>query len=248
MCRYWPLYGKDISKYPPPYHVHRSHLRLINWTTSFKASRFFVPSAGERKWMSYDQIQWNQSMYQSSRTCLPEPSLCRCRDTPTAILLSTLTVSASKTQEKCLATVFFQDGRISLLDFRFADDDSTLAHANYVAQCFKEPLVETCPGVSGKMKEKNWKTNKHMGFADTNVLPMEMLGRMGGNSIDYIWHSIWTVPMQGLNITKVGREHTLAFLPSPSHKEKTLPKNPDRTCQTTRRVSWKHEMPHPRDA
>lgn len=52
-----------------------------------------------------------------------------------------------------------------------------------------------------------------MGFADTNVLPMEMLGRMVGNSIDYIWHSIWTVPMQGLNKTKVGREHTLAFLP-----------------------------------
>lgn len=118
----------------------------------------------------------------------------------------------------------FQNGRISLLDFRFADDDSTSAHANYVAQCFKEPLVETCPGVSGKMKEKNWKTNKHMGFADTNVLPMEMLGRMGGNSIDYIWHSIWTVPMQGLNKTKVGREHTLAFLPSPSHKERLCPK------------------------
>ena len=31
------------------------------------------------------------------------------------------------------------------------------------------------------MQDKDWKTNKHMGCANTNVLPMANFGRMEGN-------------------------------------------------------------------
>ena len=31
------------------------------------------------------------------------------------------------------------------------------------------------------MPEKDWKTNKHMGCANTNVLPMAKFGRMEGH-------------------------------------------------------------------
>ena len=45
----------------------------------------------------------------------------------------------------------------------------------------RQPLVETCPGMDDRTG-KNWKTKEHMGLANTNALPMEMLGRMEHNS------------------------------------------------------------------
>ena len=47
-----------------------------------------------------------------------------------------------------------------------------------ISQLFCQPsrqkLVGTWPGVDCKMKDKNWKTNNHMGFANTHLLLMEM--------------------------------------------------------------------------
>ena len=45
-----------------------------------------------------------------------------------------------------------------------------------------QPLVETCRGVDDGTEHKNWKTKKHMRLANTNVLPMEMLGSTEHNS------------------------------------------------------------------
>ena len=130
-----------------------------------------------------------------------------------------------------------QNGRISLLDFRFADDDSTLAHTKYVAKCFKKPLVETCRGVGGKMKDEKWKTNNHMGFAHTNVLPMEMFAKMGGKQhclhLALYLDSAYARPEQN----KRGPRTHLGIPSFSFAQRKTLPKSPDRTCQTTRRVS-----------
>ena len=40
-------------------------------------------------------------------------------------------------------------------------------------QPFRHPLVETCRSVDGRTQDKDWKTNKQMGCANTNVLPIE---------------------------------------------------------------------------
>ena len=46
----------------------------------------------------------------------------------------------------------------------------------------KQPLVEMHSGMDDGTKDKNWKTKKHMGLANRNVLPMATLGRMADNS------------------------------------------------------------------
>lgn len=43
-------------------------------------------------------------------------------------------------------------------------------------------VLETCNTVNDKITGKKWKTNQHMGFANANVLPMEMFGRKGRDS------------------------------------------------------------------
>ena len=40
-------------------------------------------------------------------------------------------------------------------------------------------MMMTC--VDCRTPEKDWKTNKHMGCANTNVLPMAKFGRMEGH-------------------------------------------------------------------
>lgn len=40
---------------------------------------------------------------------------------------------------------------------------------NEHCQPSKQSLVETCPGVDDRTKNKNWKTKKHTGPANTNV-------------------------------------------------------------------------------
>ena len=47
--------------------------------------------------------------------------------------------------------------------------------------------------------EKNWKANKHMGFANSNVLPTEMFGRMERDN-----HSIPLLPDAVAGCTKQG--------------------------------------------
>ena len=39
------------------------------------------------------------------------------------------------------------------------------------------------PSMVGRVKDQDWKTNKHMGCPNTDVLPMDMFRRMEGNSI-----------------------------------------------------------------
>ena len=59
---------------------------------------------------------------------------------------------------------------------------TTLEISNLHCQPSRQPLVETRPSVDGRTKDKEWKTDKHIGCAITNVLPMEQLRRMEGDS------------------------------------------------------------------
>ena len=58
---------------------------------------------------------------------------------------------------------------------------TTLEIRKVHCQAFRQPLVETCPSVDCRTQDKDWKTNKHMGCANTNVLPIAHFGRMEGN-------------------------------------------------------------------
>ena len=55
---------------------------------------------------------------------------------------------------------------------------TTLEISNLHCQPSRQPLVETCLTVDGRTKDKDWKTNKHMGCANTHVSLMEKFGRM----------------------------------------------------------------------
>ena len=59
---------------------------------------------------------------------------------------------------------------------------TTLEISNLHCQPSRQPLVETCPSLVGRTKEKDWKTKRHMGCANTNALPMEKFGRMESRS------------------------------------------------------------------
>ena len=48
-------------------------------------------------------------------------------------------------------------------------------------QPFRRPMVETCPRVDCRTEDKDWKTNKDMGWANTNVLPVVKFGRIDCN-------------------------------------------------------------------
>ena len=59
---------------------------------------------------------------------------------------------------------------------------TTLEISNLHCQPSRQPLVETRPSVDGTTKDKDWKTDKNIGCAITNPLPMEQLRRMEGDS------------------------------------------------------------------
>ena len=60
---------------------------------------------------------------------------------------------------------------------------TTLENSKLHCQLSRQPLVETCPRVDERTTDKYWKTNRHMGFANTKVLPMEMFGRIGAQQL-----------------------------------------------------------------
>ena len=53
---------------------------------------------------------------------------------------------------------------------------ATLEITTLHCQRFRQPLVETCPSVDCKTQDKDWKTNKQLGCARTNLQPMQNLG------------------------------------------------------------------------
>lgn len=48
--------------------------------------------------------------------------------------------------------------------------------------CQLSQMVEGCPSVEGRAQDKDWKTKNNMGWTNTDILPMEKIGRMEGNS------------------------------------------------------------------
>ena len=80
-------------------------------------------------------------------------------------------------------------------------------------QPYRQPLIETWPGVGDGTKDKNRKTEKHMGLASAILLPMEMRGRMEHNSNAYR-SMVWLTHMDSFDAGGVRLEVGLVVVVS----------------------------------